>query len=277
MYVTIGKITEVNSSIRLFRLNAVNGSPLHFLPGQWLDTFVPGSPKPGGFTITSAPRLAQHPPSHVELAVQRSPTNPPAAWLFQPTADIVGQTLNVCVGGSFVWPPAHVPVDSLRNVVFVAGGVGINPLMSIVSHLAGGESPPPFNVHFMYSTKIPSEAWEDGRLCTDRILFLDQLLQLFSKDRVNGQLSLFLTGDSHGGGSAVDIPWSANSQAKLRVVHRRIGMSDLEEALGSEQERNVSVAYVCGVPAMTDDFTEQLVSPTGLGMEKDRVLYEKWW
>jgi hypothetical protein len=102
-----------------------------FLPGQWLDVHVPGIEKAGGFTITSPPRYAV--PSttepggnpYLELAIQKSPDNPPAAWLWQPSENIIGKELAMRVGGSFVWPPSGVDDDGIKRVVFIAGGVGI--------------------------------------------------------------------------------------------------------------------------------------------------------
>lgn len=137
-----------------------------FLPGQWLDVYVPGVPKAGGFTITSTPSRARgrrtsapstetaaatttaaeeevgggggepgayaYAYAYLELAVQKSPENPPAAWLWQEEGTILDKELRVRVGGSFVWPPPGINVrSSLRKAVFVAGGVGANPLMSM--------------------------------------------------------------------------------------------------------------------------------------------------
>ena len=133
-----------------------------FLPGQWLDVYVPGVPKAGGFTITSTPSRARgrrtsalstesaavtaageevgggggepgaYAYAYLELAVQKSPENPPAAWLWQEEGMILDKELRVRVGGSFVWPPPGINVrSSLRKAVFVAGGVGVNPLMSM--------------------------------------------------------------------------------------------------------------------------------------------------
>lgn len=124
--------------------------PFTFLPGQWLDVFIPSISQAGGFTITSTPADSQLLPSpeppteslsieeedlppvpsmgrapYVELAVQESPSNPPAAWLWRPKEEILGKELDVRVGGSFVWPPAGLDLKDIRNVVFVAGGVGI--------------------------------------------------------------------------------------------------------------------------------------------------------
>lgn len=51
---------------------ALTGLPVKFSPGQWLDTYIPGLEKAGGFTITSTPseaRPSSHSPAFLELAV----------------------------------------------------------------------------------------------------------------------------------------------------------------------------------------------------------------
>ena len=62
---------------------------------------------------------------YVELAVQASPFSLPAAWLWRPKDEILGKALAVRVGGSFVWPPSGIPMGGIRNLMFVAGGVGV--------------------------------------------------------------------------------------------------------------------------------------------------------
>jgi len=83
----------------------------------------------GGFTITSRPSEARssYPGAkcYIDLAVQESPQNPAAAWLFQPKPKILGSLLKVRVGGSFVWPPPGILPSQVKRLVFVAGGVGI--------------------------------------------------------------------------------------------------------------------------------------------------------
>jgi hypothetical protein len=61
----------------------------------------------------------------VELAVQNSPGNPSAAWLWRPKEEILGKELNIRVGGSFIWPPTGIQTSEVKTVVFIAGGVGI--------------------------------------------------------------------------------------------------------------------------------------------------------
>ncbi|KAK1987343.1 NADH-cytochrome b-5 reductase [Colletotrichum cereale] len=277
--VVVDQVKEVNKSIRLFRLGICEGSSLKFLPGQWLDTFVPGVHKPGGFTITSSPSMAMLPSSaYLELAVQDSPSNPAAAWLWGHPVDNndAGHShssenepaqLRVRVGGSFVWPPQSIGLAPIRRVVFIAGGVGINPLMSILSHLAeGGGSP--YNVQFLYSTKTLAEGLESGK-----ILFLERLAAIYGREKVRGQLKLFLT-------DMRETPWSSETvlpcnEVEVPFKKRRMMLEDVAEALGPKEGHGSVVVYICGVPTMTDEFVGKLTH--GLGLKRDQVLCEKWW
>jgi NAD(P)H-flavin reductase len=65
--------------------------------------------------------------------------------------------------------------------------------------------------------------------------------------------------------NGVDVPF----------LRRRMAVRDVERAVGKEAE--AALVYVCGVPGMTDQFVEALTTPGGLGMDKRRVLFEKWW
>lgn len=79
----------------------------------------------GGFTLTSTPREESGDEGYLELAIQKSESNPPAAWFWRDESSIIGQHVIIRVGGSFVWPPPGTDVDKITRVVFVAGGVGI--------------------------------------------------------------------------------------------------------------------------------------------------------
>ena len=62
---------------------------------------------------------------------------------------------------------------------------------------------------------------------------------------------------------------------RYNVEYRRFEGSDLRAALGPIAERENVVAYVCGPPLMTDWAVDVLEK--SIGMEKKRVLCEKWW
>ncbi|KAL2019620.1 hypothetical protein VTK56DRAFT_9435 [Thermocarpiscus australiensis] len=308
---TISHIAEITPNIRLFRLEIPPDDTIKFLPGQWVDLYPPAEaniPKPGGFTITSSPSRALSPSSspqeenpfpYIELAVQASPSNPAAAYLFQPAPQLLHTPVTVRVGGSFVFPPppslqedddddassssaaaaaGSVGVHNqrrLRRVVLVAGGMGVNPLVSMLSWIAEqGPGECDFEVRVLYSVRDPSPG--GGMLPRDAggVLFLERIVRAFESGRVRGRVRLFLTGtasSSSGDGDdvvrcgGVDVPF----------LRRRMTVRDVEEAVGRDKE--AAVVYICGVPSMTDEFVQALVSPEGLGMEKRRVLFEKWW
>ncbi|OLN97281.1 Oxidoreductase NAD-binding domain-containing protein 1 [Colletotrichum chlorophyti] len=263
------RVDEINNDIRLFRLGIHKSSSIKFLPGQWLDTFVPTVSKPGGFTLTSPPSAATSLGPYLELAVQKSPTNPPAAWLWsQPlTTTAARPELRVRVGGSFVWPPRGTDLAALRRVVLVAGGVGVNPLVSILAHLAEGDCP--YDVQFLYSTKAAAGLDAEG------ILFAERLASIYGREKVRGRLRLFLTGlDAASGWQGATLPCN---EMEVSFEPRRITLDDIAEAMGPRDEHASAVVYVCGVPSMTDEFVQKLTSAGGLALRPEQVLCEKWW
>lgn len=240
--------------------------------------YVPGVSKAGGYTITSPPSKARSSassePGYVELAVQKSP-DPPAAWLWQDPGAITYAELRVRVGGSFVWPPPGVNVrgpTAPRRVVFVAGGVGVNPLTSMLSSLAEGRGAQGFEVQFLYSLKDDGKG-RGGQ--ARRLLFLERIAEIFREGKVKGGLQLFLTG-GEGEDGVVSLGGEGEGEVPFRA--RRMVVDDVAAAVGGAAERRFSVVYICGVPTMTDEFVGKLTDPQGgLGMEPHRVLCEKWW
>lgn len=92
-------------------------------------------------------------------------------------------------------------------------------------------------------------------------------------------LSLFLTGPTgYEGGEKIE-----HGKLPNRTWARRMGKGDLLGALdgwrGSSEKvgegREGTVCYVCGPQKMTDEVVEFLGEQGG--MEKGRVLCEKWW
>ncbi|KAL7942996.1 hypothetical protein V8C42DRAFT_331041 [Trichoderma barbatum] len=260
----LGRIDQVNERVRLFRLDLVSG-PIKFLPGQWLDTYIPGVSKAGGFTITSAPSVALTTSSpYLELAVQESPDNEPAAWLWRPVNEILGEKLRVRVGGRFVFPPDENAVDEVKKVIFVAGGVGVNPLVSMLSYIAESNNVRNgVDVRFLYASKLP----RSGKLSD--IVFLDRITRLVGEGKVKGEVKLYVTA----AGIAVSQGMESINGAQVQVQPRRLTMVDVEAAIGEDGHDRGTVVYVCGPPTMTDELVEKLAGV----MDPQRVLTEKWW
>ena len=308
--------------------------PLTFLAGQWLDVHIPSISNAGGFSITSTPADAcvlpvpekrpgeefdsfeepglppldvQGRPPYVELAVQEAPSNPASAWLWRPKEEILGAELGIRVGGSFVWPPEGIDLNQTRNVVLIAGGVGIkyvltplkdkkdrqtnnpySPLISILSHLNNNESttllPHPTNIQVLYSTRLPKPSSHSSSSSSttevenplDQILFLPRLRQITQSQcqshRLRIGLDLFLTDLPD------DSPLRTAPPVDLSVHPRRISREDLGVAVKGADKSvrpEETVCYMCGPPWMTDEFVGVLRGMLGDGQK--RVFFEKWW
>ncbi|KAF6240531.1 hypothetical protein HO173_001199 [Letharia columbiana] len=278
--VVLDKIEQVNMNIRLLKLGPRGEKP-KFLPGQWLDVHVPRIPQAGGFTITSTPDDLKKDEPYLELAVQHSPNNPPAAWLWQREKKILGTELQIRVGGSFVWPPPGIDTNQVHKVVLVAGGVGINPLLSIITHLI---------LHSDYHGQIEllytSRKGPSGNISS--ILFVKRIHELFQRDlpQKRHHYTLFCTAPfalpstSHSGEKRSNVIRERSGDMHYvgehqSIEYRRFEQKDLETALGPVEERGNTVAYVCGPPRMTDWAVDVL--NRSKGMDQARVLCEKWW
>ncbi|EGX92593.1 Riboflavin synthase-like beta-barrel [Cordyceps militaris CM01] len=266
IWVKIVGVDTVNEKTRLLKLGLQEG-PAKFLAGQWLDTFVPGNPKPGGFTIASAPSTAARATEpYFELAVQEAPENPVAAWLWKPENEILHRFIQVRVGGSFVCPPTE-GLDGIRRIILVAGGVGINPLVSMLGYVADQDDNLSIQLSVMYSTREP----EDGDL--GEVLFLDRILNLFRTGRVSGNVKLFLTRPaSH------IYDRTADETGGIDVRFGRIEGGDLLSEISSGGSKESTLVYICGPPAMTDSFVDLLTAPdVATVISAARVKSEKWW
>ncbi|PHH79751.1 hypothetical protein CDD80_3871 [Ophiocordyceps camponoti-rufipedis] len=276
----IVSILDVNDRIRLFRFELQSGpvkvhdfaitTPSHFSPGQWLDTYVPSVSKPGGFTITSAPSAAaSESRPYVELAVARAPENAVAAWLWRPTDRVLGSAVRLRIGGSFVFPPLDSRLGNVGGLVFVAGGVGINPLVSMLRFVAEMESALDIDVRVLYASKLPAS----GRL--QDILFLSEIAALFGQRKLRGWLRLYATGA--GNGLVVDEGSSHVGGAPVDVGSGRL-TSDEARRVVRELDPAKTLVYICGPPLMTDELFAALTESGQEGsLKPDRVLTEKWW
>lgn len=198
--------------------------------------------------------------------MQESPRNPPAAWLWHGDPDaLVGETLQVRIGGSFTFPPRDGLSDGIDKVVFVAGGVGVNPIMSMLSHIA---STPPFGPGLQFEIAYASRVSDEG---IGKILFLERIDALLESGKVPGSLALFLTA----GKGEISEDERRTWVDRGHVVHkRRVAQQDLRDLVGDPER---TVVYICGPPVMTDEAVGFLTSPEGLRMDTSRVMIEKWW
>lgn len=98
--------------------------------GLRVDVFLPNIDQVGGFTIWSAPSLLIR-SREIYLAIKYS-KSPPAYWVH--THCKVGDLFKVRTGGNFYYEPN---LDKkMSDLILIAGGVGINPIISMIQHYA---------------------------------------------------------------------------------------------------------------------------------------------
>ncbi|CAL8397158.1 oxidoreductase NAD-binding domain-containing protein 1 isoform X1 [Gadus morhua] len=225
-----------------------------FKAGQWVDFFIPGVEKVGGFSMCSCPGLLQR-EGVIELAVKKA-LHPPAHWIH--TACTVGAHVAMRVGGNFFFDPR--PTDPPADLLLVAGGVGINPLYSVLLHAAhlarqhhasGGRDYRMGSAHMLYSAKSVQE-----------LLFKNTILELSREFPGQFSCDLRVTEPSQD---------PARDQDILPVTRRgRITEADLRAHVDPQR----TLCYLCGPPPMIEAISQSLID---LGLPKDRILFEKWW
>ncbi|KAK2490700.1 hypothetical protein MC885_012999, partial [Smutsia gigantea] len=236
-------------SVKRLRL-LVADKDFSFKAGQWVDFFIPGVPVVGGFSICSSPRLLEQ-DRMIELAVKYT-NHPPALWIHNQCA--LDSEVAVRVGGDFFFDPQ--PADASRNLVLIAGGVGINPLLSILRHSADlhrerenkGSGYEIGTIKLFYSAKNTSE-----------LLFQKNILDLVTEFPEKIACSLHVTKQTT----------QISAELKPYIAEGRITEKEVRDHISEE-----TLFYICGPPPMTDFFSKQLESSH---VPKEHICFEKWW
>ncbi|ELR25299.1 oxidoreductase NADbinding domain containing protein [Acanthamoeba castellanii str. Neff] len=190
------------------------------------------------WTLSSAPLSPSE--YQVAITVKRQPGGKASAWLHDAS---VGDSLRlVNVGGDFHLPPTAPGDDAAagaQRLLFVAGGVGVTPLMSMLRGLVHRQ-PAAVDVVFLYSVRT-----------TDDFIFGDELVELAST--LPG-LALHVTALPRRGGVSVRRGrWTAEA---------------IRECVPDLAER---AAYVCGPDAFMTHITtllkDELHSPAPVHTE----------
>lgn len=242
-------ITSESETVKRLQL-AVEDKDFTFKAGQWVDFFIPGVAVVGGFSICSSPGLLEQ-EGVLELAIKHT-THPPAHWVHTQCA--VDSEVALRVGGNFFFDPQ--PTDPPTNLVLVAGGVGINPLFSILLHTA--------DLHRMRETKGTGYTMGTAKLFysaknTDELLFRKQILGLTNAFPGKIACSFHVT--------------QQNSQSSEKhqpyIKEGRICGKDLEKHVSKD-----TLWYVCGPPPMIESVSKLLEN---LGVAQGNIFFEKWW
>ncbi|TKC46421.1 hypothetical protein EI555_015607 [Monodon monoceros] len=158
------------------------------------------------------------------------------------------------VGGEFFFDPQ--PADASRNLVLIAGGVGINPLLSILRHATDlhrerankGRGYEIGTIRLFYSAKNTSE-----------LLFKKNILDLVNEFPEKIACSLHVTKQTT----------QISAELKPYITEGRITEKEIRYHISRE-----TLFYICGPPPMTDFFSKELESSH---VPKEHIYFEKWW
>ena len=223
----LGVVTDIRvdtPDIKTFRVQAIGGGRAveHYLPGQCAMLSIPGVGE-AMFSITSSPTLTEY----QEFSIKKCGCL--TSWLHQmePGQQI---TIRGPYGNGF---PVKTDLKG-KNLLFIAGGVGLAPLHSVINYVLDNRAD--FGtVDVLY-----------GSRSADDLLDLDEIQNSWMKKDINVHLTIDRPQDG----------WDGHVGFVPNYVTE----------LGFDPDNNV---LVCGPPIMIK-FTLQAL--TGLGFKKEQVF-----
>ncbi len=229
---TLVRIQQETPTVKSFLFD-LGGGEMEFKPGQWVDLYVDTGPsvEAGGYSITSTPLQR----GSFELAIKKLPWGAPAIYLHERARE--GEVFTVRGGsGDFCLDP-----DWSGPMVFVAGGIGITPVISMLRYL--DQTRMDQDVRLLYSAGSPSE-----------LAFRDEIERM--SERNPGFNAIFTVTRPH------EELWNGRTG--------RIGRSLLLD----QRPAGESLYYLCGPPQLQDDLSSVL---SEIGVSGSHVKSERWW
>ncbi len=224
-------IANLTQTVKAFTLELDQG-PYRFLPGQWVDLYldVGGRIEIGGYSITSSPLQR----GTIELTVRRARSHPAALYLHERAR--IGELVVVSEGqGDFFYHP-----QMGQSLVLIAGGIGINPLMSMLRTI--DQDLAEAHVALFYSIRT-----------ADEFLFGKELLAMARKRQ---GMRMHVTATRPSAGS-----WSGPAGRIDATVLRRAQLDPAAQY------------FLCGPRAMVDDLCVALKE---MGIDQERIHSESW-
>jgi ferredoxin-NADP reductase len=172
MRMRVTEIIQQTPSTRTLRFERTDGPLPPFRPGQYVNLFVDvdGVLTSRPYSISSAPSPGHPPeqaggieePDTLDLTVRDKPDGFVAPYLLNEVQ--VGDEFETTgPAGSFY----HEPLIDGEDLVFLAGGSGITPFMSIIRDAFGrGEATSPLRIHLLYGSRVPDDVIFGAELTT---------------------------------------------------------------------------------------------------------------
>ncbi len=262
MQLRVTDIIQETPTTKTFRFERMDGPLPPFRPGQYVNLFVDvdgvltsrpysiSSPPPA--PVPSPPGGAgtegQH--STLDLTVRDKPGGFVAPYLLN-EVEIGDEFETTGPAGSFY----HEPLIDGDDLVFLAGGSGITPFMSILRNtLARGTASSPLQIHLLYGSRVPED-----------VIFGDELAEL-AANHPNFEYALVISEPPPGYEGLRGFLSADLIADQIGLIADQIGL--IADQIGSLQGKTF---YVCG-PSIMYDFC--LASLTELGLPQHKIKRE---
>ena len=138
--------TKVTHDISEFKFHGEK--PHRFLPGQYAQLYIEGVPAPRGYSMSN---IANEPATDWEFQIRKKPGGAATTALFERVKP--GDTVHI----DGPYGHAYLREDSPREVVCVAGGSGISPMLSIARGMAASPKMKGRTLHFFMGGRAPRD------------------------------------------------------------------------------------------------------------------------
>lgn len=237
---TIKSIEQKTPQIKSIVLE-VGSEDFRFYPGQWVDVHLTIDDESHNccYSITSIPSSRRC----IEIAVKLSPDLPFTRYLHQYSK--AGDRLFISRAQGNIYLDNNID----GPFVFIAGGIGITPLYSMIRHLLAQKTREPIVLLYSIATR-------------DEFLFDDEL-RILQEQHDNLRVITTITRDNN---------YCNNSDRATNT-----GRINRDMLLATQLPPRANY-YLCGPPPMVDAVVDMLDGlHQELAITSDHIHYDKWW
>jgi len=229
----VEEIEDLTHDMKRLVLNLVDPQEMQFLSGQYAELYIPGTQEHRAYSMANTPTTDKR----AEFIIKVYPGGRFSEQLLEKDLEI-GASITMSVPyGVFT-----LREKSEGDVIFVGGGSGMAPILSIFRHMA--EEGIERNVTFYY-----------GAVARKDLFYLDEIQEL--GEQLPGEFE-FVPALSE---PEDDDEWDGETGLVTDVIN------DLEDDLSGME------AYMAGPPPMIDAAIPVL---TNMGLEKEHIYYDKF-